>query len=155
VPGLVAVPEITPVFAVKPRPAGKEPETMDQVYGGVPALAERVALYEAFCWPSGKEVVEIAGEPDVPAGKNVAMIPLQLAGELKLKVPDGVPGAEVDVVSVAAREVFVFCWLKVNPEPAVTVPWKLGLLKPAPTNTNSLAACVIGVGPVLTEDPLP
>ena len=42
VPVAVGVPEITPVAALSNRPGGKEPEAIDQLYGGVPPLAASV-----------------------------------------------------------------------------------------------------------------
>ena len=44
VPVAVGVPEITPVLAANDRPAGNEPELIDQVSGAVPPLLARVAL---------------------------------------------------------------------------------------------------------------
>jgi hypothetical protein len=44
VPVPVGVPEIAPVLDPSPTPAGKVPETMDQVYGVVPPVAASVAL---------------------------------------------------------------------------------------------------------------
>lgn len=42
VPTVVGVPEITPVAVLSDNPGGREPEEIDQVYGGVPPLAESV-----------------------------------------------------------------------------------------------------------------
>ena len=39
----LSVPEITPVALTKMNPGGKLPEVTDQVYGGVPPAAVRVA----------------------------------------------------------------------------------------------------------------
>ena len=44
VPDAVGVPEITPVPAVRVMPAGSAPLAIDQLYGGVPPVAARVAL---------------------------------------------------------------------------------------------------------------
>jgi len=44
VPGPVGVPEIAPVLGANTRPAGKVPETIDQVYGVVPPEAASEAL---------------------------------------------------------------------------------------------------------------
>ena len=44
VPVAVGVPEIAPVLAANDRPAGNEPEVIDQVSGAVPPLLARVAL---------------------------------------------------------------------------------------------------------------
>ena len=43
VPIAVGVPEMTPVALVSDSPAGSEPLDIDQLYGGVPPLAARVA----------------------------------------------------------------------------------------------------------------
>ena len=48
VPDPVGVPEIAPVPGASVNPVGKFPETSDQVYGGVPAVADNVALYATF-----------------------------------------------------------------------------------------------------------
>jgi hypothetical protein len=48
VPDPVGVPEIAPVPGASVNPVGKFPETSDQVYGGVPAVAVNVALYATF-----------------------------------------------------------------------------------------------------------
>src|SRR4051812_14835352 len=150
VPEPVGVPEIAPVDADNESPTGRVPDVIDQLYGDVPPVAAKVALYDAFCCPLGNVVVVIVGVPFAPAGKNVAMRALQLAAPLKLNAPVYVPAEEVTAVSFAARELVVSCWASVSPLPAVTVPVKLGVLNPAPTNTNSLALCVTPVGPVLT-----
>jgi hypothetical protein len=44
VPVTVEVPEITPLLEESASPLGRVPEEMDQVYGGVPPVAARVAL---------------------------------------------------------------------------------------------------------------
>ncbi len=44
VPVVVGVPEITPVPAARVSPAGNVPLATDQVYGGVPPVAVRVAV---------------------------------------------------------------------------------------------------------------
>ena len=41
VPELVGVPEIIPELALSERPSGKEPLTIDQLYGVVPPVALR------------------------------------------------------------------------------------------------------------------
>ncbi len=57
VPAAVGVPEIAPVEAFKFRPGGREEALMDQVYGVVPPVAARLALYVVPCWPFAREVV--------------------------------------------------------------------------------------------------
>jgi len=44
VPIEVGVPEMTPVLAVRVRPDGGEPVTINQEYGAKPPVAENVAL---------------------------------------------------------------------------------------------------------------
>lgn len=43
-PEAVGVPEIVPVEAFNVRPARRDPELMDQVYGAVPPATARVAV---------------------------------------------------------------------------------------------------------------
>src|SRR5215510_1830977 len=56
-PTVVGVPVIAPVEAVRARPGGNAPATMDQEYGGVPPIACSVAEYDALTEPAGSEVV--------------------------------------------------------------------------------------------------
>src|SRR3954467_79258 len=51
VPELLGVPEIVPVEAPRVSPAGRVPETTDQLYGVTPPLAASVAPYATFCCP--------------------------------------------------------------------------------------------------------
>ena len=44
VPELVGVPVIAPVDALRVRPAGREPELMEKVYGDTPPPATRLEL---------------------------------------------------------------------------------------------------------------
>lgn len=66
VPAEVGVPEMAPVAEARLRPAGSEPWLMLQVYGDVPPLAARVALYTPACVPSGSAVVEIVTGTEIP-----------------------------------------------------------------------------------------
>src|SRR5262252_7593695 len=50
-PTVVGVPVIAPVEAVRARPGGNAPATMDQEYGGVPPIACSVAEYDALTEP--------------------------------------------------------------------------------------------------------
>src|SRR5262249_26489393 len=59
VPVAVGVPEIAPVPGVSVSPAGSVPLASDQVYGGVPPLAPRVALSACVTVPAGTDVVVI------------------------------------------------------------------------------------------------
>lgn len=60
------VPAIAPDVAARVRPGGSCPEGMDQVYGGVPPVAVRVAEYAVPICPGDSELVEIDkdGGPD-------------------------------------------------------------------------------------------
>jgi hypothetical protein len=59
-PAADGVPVIWPVPAFRFRPAGREPELTDQLYGGVPPLAERDAVYADPALPAGRDAVVIA-----------------------------------------------------------------------------------------------
>jgi hypothetical protein len=68
----VGVPVIAPVEAFSDKPAGKVPLVRDHVYGAVPPLAARVALYVMPTWPLGSEVVVITSAPEEPVSvRNV------------------------------------------------------------------------------------
>ena len=67
----VGVPEITPVAAASDNPAGSVPPVIAQLTGGVPPLADSVALYRAPTCPAGSALVEtvngaVAPEPPLP-----------------------------------------------------------------------------------------
>jgi hypothetical protein len=53
----VGVPLIVPVDGVSDRPAGRVPLVRAQVYGVVPLVAARLAVYAVPTWPFGNEVV--------------------------------------------------------------------------------------------------
>jgi hypothetical protein len=59
----VGVPLITPVLLLRPNPGGKLPDMMDQLYGVVPPVANRVLLYEVPTVPetNGLVVVIVGG----------------------------------------------------------------------------------------------
>ena len=61
------VPEITPVEVSRARPVGSEPEAMDQVYGAVPPVAERVALYEVPMAPEGSATLDTTAKEELTA----------------------------------------------------------------------------------------
>jgi hypothetical protein len=63
-PAADGFPEITPA-EVKDNPGGNFPETKDQVYGGTPPVAARVAEYATPTEPVGSVFVVITS-PDVP-----------------------------------------------------------------------------------------
>ena len=70
VPAVVGVPLITPVEALRERPAGKEPVRTLQARGGTPSEAVRVAEYEAPTVPSGREAVVIVGTVASPVANS-------------------------------------------------------------------------------------
>jgi len=53
------VPVIAPVEVFSDRPVGRVPEVRDQVYGDVPPVAARFAVYALPTWPVGSDVVAI------------------------------------------------------------------------------------------------
>ena len=59
VPDVVGVPEIFPVVPVKVKPAGRDPDRIDHVYGVVPPVAAKVPEYATPTVPFGSDVVEI------------------------------------------------------------------------------------------------
>ncbi len=59
VPAAVGVPLMSPLDALSLNPAGREPCTMDQVYGSTAFLAARFAEYATPTTPLGKVVVVI------------------------------------------------------------------------------------------------
>jgi hypothetical protein len=72
--GWVGVPVIAPVEAFSDKPAGKVPLVRDHVYGVVPPVAARVALYAALTWPLGSDVVVITSvPPEVVTVRNVEL----------------------------------------------------------------------------------
>lgn len=75
VTGWVGVPVIAPVVAVSDKPVGKLPLVRVHVYGVVPPVAARVALYAVPTWPLGSEFVVIASVP----GEVVTVTNVELA----------------------------------------------------------------------------
>jgi hypothetical protein len=55
VPAAEGVPEIIPVAASRPNPAGRVPAEIDHVYGAVPPVAVSAWLYTTPTVPSGSE----------------------------------------------------------------------------------------------------
>ena len=97
VPDALGVPLNTPA-PLRVKPAGREPEiTVQEVYGGVPLIAESVCEYAMFTVPAGSgELVAIASaaEEIVKANARDTVAPtLSAACTVKLFVPDvlGVP----------------------------------------------------------------
>jgi hypothetical protein len=66
------VPVMAPVLALRFKPLGRDPATIDHVYGAVPPLAVSVAEYGMFTTPLGSDAVVITGftvsvvVPDTP-----------------------------------------------------------------------------------------
>jgi len=70
----VGVPVIAPVEVFSDKPVGKVPLVRDHVYGVVPPVAARVALYALPAWPLGSDVVVIASVPEeVVTVRNVEL----------------------------------------------------------------------------------
>jgi hypothetical protein len=75
-PGVVGVPEITPVEEARDKPPGRLPVLTDQAYGEVPPDAARVVLYFVPTVPPGTEDVLIV------SGVMVGPVTMALAGAL-------------------------------------------------------------------------
>src|SRR5262249_26992189 len=65
VPIVVGVPEMMPAVGERASPMGSVPLAIDQVYGGVPPMAVRVALYAAPTVAAGRLVVVMVSGPGV------------------------------------------------------------------------------------------
>lgn len=65
-PLAVGVPEMTPVFVLRVRPAGRLPAITLQVIGAVPPRVCRVWEYTLVTEPFGSEGVVIENEPELP-----------------------------------------------------------------------------------------
>jgi hypothetical protein len=65
-PLVVGVPEMVPVLAASLSPAGSLPVVMRQVYGEVPPVAVRVAVYETPAAPGGNSEVGIVRVEEEP-----------------------------------------------------------------------------------------
>ena len=70
-PAAVGVPVTTP-FEDSCRPAGSDPDAIDQVYGAVPPVALRVSWYGAVTWPAGIFAVAIASGLAPPPSTSAA-----------------------------------------------------------------------------------
>jgi hypothetical protein len=58
-PAVVGVPEIVPLAAASVRPGGSAPELTLQLYGAMPPVAVKVAVYAFWAVPPGKELTAI------------------------------------------------------------------------------------------------
>ena len=77
-------------------PAGNEPELIDHVYGVVPPVAERVAVYDEPVVPAGSEVVVMEGGCAAAATTMLRFAAALFAGELEsvtVTLKDAVPEA--------------------------------------------------------------
>jgi hypothetical protein len=93
-PGAVGVPAI--VAPLRLRPAGSEPDTIDQVLPPDPPVAARVAAYGAPTAPAGSDVVVIVragGATVIESGLVAVLLAESLTWTVKLDVPAvvGVP----------------------------------------------------------------
>jgi hypothetical protein len=93
-PAVVGVPDSTPA-ELSVRPAGREPEFTDQVYGVVPPVAVRVTEYGTPTVPAGgAEKFVVTPVPMVSVVASVAICPrasVTLAVKLNVPVAVGVP----------------------------------------------------------------
>jgi hypothetical protein len=114
VPATVGVPEINPLEAVKLKPPGSAPALRLQLYGAVPPLAVKVALYTVPCVPPVNEpVVILTGGIDALIVRLNALVAACAVGAVesvtftvKLKVPEAVGVPEMTPLDA----------VKVNPE---------------------------------------
>src|SRR5437016_11945561 len=95
VPGLVAVPLITPA-PERFSPAGKDPVRIDHVYGAVPPVAANVWEYDAPGPATGKTggvVIERGRIMVIESGWDAVCDAASEASTVKLNIPDvvGVP----------------------------------------------------------------
>ena len=95
VPAVVGVPLICPELP-RVRPAGREPELSDQLYGVAPPLAASKAEYETFARAPGREEVVICNGVTLAATAILRLAVAFCAGEvesLTVTVNDDVPAA--------------------------------------------------------------
>ncbi len=96
VPAIVGVPVIAPVDAFSVRPGGKEPELIENVYGGTPPVAFRNELYGTSTWPVFVGQASINGGGAIVIVHCVVTTPLTELPEesttfaVKVKVPKAV-----------------------------------------------------------------
>src|ERR1051326_3781258 len=110
VPVEFAVPEIRPEPGFSISPAGKLPETIDQVYGSLPLVPVRMSPKSCPCTAFRNDVVVIeGGRFGSGATMNVATAAVQFVGALRLNRPAYWPVLFKAATSVAARDVPVSC----------------------------------------------
>ena len=155
VPAVVGVPEITPVAATRPNPAGSVPPVTVQLYGVVPPLACSVAEYAVPAVPPGKDVVVTVGGCAAAATAMLsAFVPVLFAASFTCTVNDAVPAV------VGVPEITPVAATRLNPAgsvPALTlqlygvVPplacsvaeYAVPAVPPAKTWSSPLAAVVL------------
>jgi hypothetical protein len=93
-----------PVLAVRLKPAGKVPDTMDQLKGAVPPLVAKVWLYTAPTVAPGKVVVVTMGTTLTIIDKfwSSNAVPASVTRTVKLAVP-AVVGVPEMIPVLAAR----------------------------------------------------
>ena len=85
-PLAAGVPEITPVLAFSPRPDGKLPALIDHLYGVVPPLACKAAVYAEPLVPEVKSGVAIVKGVIAAAATDIARLTVDFCtGELESK----------------------------------------------------------------------
>jgi hypothetical protein len=105
VPLVVGVPEIIPVVAARVSPAGRLPAVIDQVYAGVPPVADMGLEYAVVAVPPGSEA-EIVNAGGVGAATTIervtdlvcAGLPASVTVAVKLDVPLAVGVPEISPV---------------------------------------------------------
>lgn len=114
VPLAVGVPEMIPVVASRLRPAGRLPAVIDQMYAGVPPVADMGLEYAVFAVPAGSDA-EIVNAGGAAAATTIerdtdwvcAGLPASVTVAVKLEVPLAVGVPEIkpvgDMVSPAGR----------------------------------------------------
>jgi hypothetical protein len=98
VPAAVGIPLINPVPLVWVdifNPAGNEPETTDHIFGTVPPVKSKVALYVALTTPCGNAFVTMVGGAMTLIARSLVALrpPLSATRTVKLDAPAvvGVP----------------------------------------------------------------
>jgi hypothetical protein len=111
VPAVVGVPDITPVEALRIRPAGKLPVVTAHEYGVMPPVACKVApAYTELTTPTASElevVVTLSGPTEIAILKLALAIfavgvSESVAVTVKLKVPTNVPVGVPEITPVKA-----------------------------------------------------
>ena len=95
-PALVGIPVMAPLVASNVRPAGKEPDVMDQRYGGVPPTAFRLAEYAVPMAPPDRVGAVVIVSAEITESVNAFVVLTELLSvtiTVKAKLPKlvGVP----------------------------------------------------------------